>query len=226
MSIEAIKNDVGLAAAALVEPGMVVGLGTGSTASFFVKHLIERCRQGLKIHAIASSQAISAQAAKGGIPLLDPHQVSSLDLTVDGADEIDPQKRMIKGAGGALVREKILASMSREMIVIADESKLVRELGKAKLPVEVIPFGHAATRHHIEKLGLKATLRADREKNPFVTDNGNYIYDIHFDSLRSHPEKDHETLINIPGVVDTGFFFNLAGRIIIGFFDGQIVVRP
>lgn len=226
MSIDAIKNNVGQAAAALVEPGMVVGLGTGSTAAYFVKHLIERCRKGLKVHAIASSQAIAAQAAQGGIPLLDPHQVSSLDLTVDGADEIDTLKQMIKGAGGALVREKILAGMSREMIVIVDESKLVSQLGKAKLPVEVIPFGHLATQCHIQKLGWKATLRTDREKKPFVTDNGNYLYDIHFDHPRSHPEKDHETLISLPGVVDTGFFFHLAGRVIIGFFDGQIVVRP
>jgi ribose 5-phosphate isomerase A len=225
MSIDVIKNNIGASAAALVEPGMVVGLGTGSTAAYFVKHLIERCRQGLKIHAIASSQAISVQAAKGGIPLLDPHAVSSLDLTIDGADEIDALKQMIKGAGGALVREKILASMSREMIVIVDESKLVAQLGKAKLPVEVIPFGHLATLHHIQKLGLKATLRKAADNSPFITDNGNYIYDIYFEAPRSHPEQDHETLIRLPGVVDTGFFFHLAGRVIIGFFDGQIVTR-
>ncbi len=226
MSIDAIKNNVGAAAAALIEPGMVVGLGTGSTAAYFVKHLIERCRGGLKIHAIASSQAISDQAAKGRIPLLDPHQVSELDLTIDGADEVDSLKQLIKGAGGALVREKILASMSKEMIVIVDESKLVSQLGKAKLPVEVIPFGHKATLDHIQKLGLKAMLRMDAAKKPFVTDNGNYIYDIHFEAPLSHPERDHENLIRLPGVVDTGFFFHLAGRIIIGFFDGQIVVRP
>ena len=112
------------------------------------------------------------------------------------------------------------------MIVIVDESKLVAQLGKAKLPVEVIPFGHTATLHHIQKLGFQATLRLDAAKKPFVTDNGNYIYDIHFETLRSHPERDHENLIRLPGVVDTGFFFHLAGRIIIGFFDGQIVVRP
>ena len=226
MSIDVIKSNIGAAAAALVESGMVVGLGTGSTAACFVKHLIERCRHGLKIHAIASSQAISSLAAQGGIPLLDPHQVSSLDLTIDGADEVDSLKQMIKGAGGALVREKILASMSREMVVIVDESKLVAQLGKAKLPVEVIPYGHLATLHHIQKLGLKAVLRKMANNTPLITDNGNYIYDIHFDAPRSHPEQDHEALIRLPGVVDTGFFFHLAGRIIIGFFDGQIVIRP
>jgi ribose 5-phosphate isomerase A len=225
MSREEIKKKVGEKAAELVENGMLVGLGTGSTAYYFIQHLIERCRQGLKIHAVASSLQSTKLAQEGKIPLLDISKMTTLDLTVDGADEIDPQKRMIKGGGGALVREKIMANMSREMIVIVDESKLVDRLGKVKLPVEVIPFAEAATLHHIEKLGFRGEFRKNPDHTPYVTDNGNLIIDIHFDAPRPFPEEDHEVLLHLPGVVDTGFFFHLAGKVIVGFFDGQIVIR-
>lgn len=225
MSRDAIKKAVGYKAAELVEDGMLIGLGTGSTAFFFIEKLIERCQEGLKIHAIASSVQTLNQAKKGKIPLLDIDAVTSLDLTVDGADEIDPQKRMIKGGGGALVREKIVASMSKEMIVIVDESKCVDKLGDCKLPVEVISFASHATLHRIERLGYRGDFRKKADHSLFVTDNGNHIIDIHFHEPRNNPEEDHEALMHIPGVVDTGFFFHLAGRVIIGFFDGQIVIR-
>ena len=226
MSAEAIKKAVGYKAAELVENGMRVGLGTGSTAYYFIERLIQKCKEGLKIHAIASSEKSYSQAKQGGIPMLDIEKVTMLDLTVDGADEIDPQKRMIKGGGGAHVREKIVASMSREMIVIVDESKLVKALGKCKLPVEVLPFAKNAIFDHIEKASYRGEFRKAANGEPFITDNGNLLIDIHFDTLRTHPEQDHETLIHIPGVVDTGFFFNLAGRIIVGFADGQVVMKP
>jgi ribose 5-phosphate isomerase A len=226
MSREAIKKNVGYKAAEFVENGMRVGLGTGTTAFFFIERLIQRCKEGLKIQAIASSEASSTQARQGGIPLLDLNRISTLDLTVDGADEIDPEKRMIKGGGGAHVREKIVASMSREMIVIVDESKLVSALGKTKLPVEILPFASCATIHHIKKAGYEGQVRTLHNGAPFVTDNGNFLFDIHFPHTLSHPEVEHERLSHIPGVVDTGFFFRLAGRVIIGFFDGQIVVKP
>lgn len=225
MTMDAIKKAVGYKAAEFVENGMRIGLGTGSTAHYFIERIIQRCKEGLKVHAVASSNRSLEQARKGHIPLLDIDQVTSLDLTVDGADEIDPQKRMIKGGGGALVREKIVASMSRELIVIIDESKLVAELGKCKLPVEIIPFAMAATVQHIHKAGYHGEFRKSSNGDLYVTDNGNLIYDIHFNHTRQQPEKDHDTLIHIPGVVDTGFFFNLAGRIIVGFSDGQIVVK-
>ena len=225
MSIEEIKKAVGYKAAELMEPNMRIGLGTGSTTRYFIERLSQRCQQGLHIHAVASSKQSEQLAKSGKIPLLDIETLTHLDLTVDGADEIDHQKRMIKGGGGALVREKIIAAMSREMIVIVDESKLVSSLGKCKLPVEIIPFGSTDTSHHIQKCGYKGVLRKKSDGSLYVTDNGNLIYDIHFESLRETPERDHETLLHIPGVVDTGFFFHLAGRVIVGFNDGQVVIK-
>ncbi|MBI2810285.1 MAG: ribose-5-phosphate isomerase RpiA [Candidatus Melainabacteria bacterium] len=226
MSKEAIKKAVGYQAAELIESGMRVGLGTGTTAHYFIERLGERCRAGLKIHAVASSQASRDLAEKGQIPLLEMEKVTSLDLTVDGADEIDPEKRMIKGGGGALVREKILASISHEMVVIVDETKLVPSLGKHKLPVEIVPFASHATAHNIKKAGYSGTFRKNKDGSLFHSDNNNLILDIHFESLREDPEADHEVLIHIPGVVDTGFFFHLAGRVIVGFADGQVVIKP
>ena len=226
MSTEAIKKAVGYKAAEFVHSGMRVGLGTGTTAFFFIERLIQRCKEGLKIQAIASSEKSSEQARKGGIPLLDSSQVSALDLTVDGADQIDPQKRMIKGGGGALVREKILAAMSKELVVIVDDSKLAPALGQCKLPVEVLPFAKNATWHHILKAGYKGDFRKKSDNSLYITDNGNLIIDLLFDTMIENPEEDHMTLIQIPGVVDTGFFINLAGRIVVGFADGQVVVKP
>ncbi len=225
MSRDAIKKAVGEKAAEFVKEGMRVGLGTGSTTAYFIKALSERCRAGLKIQAIASSQESLLLAEQGGIPLCDSSAVTELDLVVDGADEIDPQKRLIKGGGGALVREKIVACMSREMIVIVDESKLTPMLGKAKLPVEIIPFAKEATLNHIRKVGHPAELRRDKKGELFISDNGNLLVDIHLSKPCENPEEIHERLLHIPGVVDTGFFFNLAGRVIIGFADGQVIVR-
>lgn len=224
MSSDAIKKAVGYKAAELVENGMLIGLGTGSTVFFFIERLIQKCKEGLKIHAIASSEKSFQQASLGNIPMLNIEKVTVLDLTIDGADEIDPQKRLIKGGGGAHVREKIVASISREMVVIIDESKLVPALGKHRLPVEILPFAKNAILHHIKKAGYHGEFRKKEDGSLFVTDNGNLLIDIQFDTLRKHPEQDHETLIHIPGVVDTGFFFNLAGRVIIGYTDGQVVV--
>lgn len=132
---------------------------------------------------------------------------------------------MIKGGGGAHVREKILASASNEMIVIVDESKLVPALGKAKLPVEVLFYGSPATRMKIEEMGYNGRWRMGSDGTLFITENGNLIFDIEFPSPPPHPEKDHEQLIHIPGVIDTGFFFNLAGRVVVGYNDGRVEVQ-
>ncbi len=226
MSTDAIKKAVGYKAAELIENEMHIGLGTGSTVFFFIERLIQRCKEGLKIRAIASSEQSFQQAKAGKIPMLDIDTVTALDLAIDGADEIDPQKRMIKGGGGAHVREKIVATMSHEMIVIIDESKLVTALGKHKLPVEVLPFARNAILHHIDKAGYQGEFRKKTDGSLFATDNGNFLIDIHFDTLRKNPEQDHETLLHVPGVVDTGFFFNLAGRVIVGFDDGRVVIKP
>jgi ribose 5-phosphate isomerase A len=226
MTHDLIKKNVGEKAATLIRNDMIVGLGSGTTSAFFLSSLAKRCREEhLSIKAVASSEGIAAQARALGIPLLSIDAVALIDITVDGADEIDGQKRMIKGKGGALVREKILASMSHEMVVIVDESKLVSQLGKGILPVEIIPFGHLGTFHKLEKLGYKGKWRKKQDGTLFITDNNNYILDIAFPTPCNHPEEDHEAIIHLPGVVDTGFFFHLAGRVIIGFFDGQVVIR-
>ncbi len=227
MNIEESKKAAGYLAASFVEKKMIVGLGTGSTAYYFIEKLIERnSLENLEIRAIASSSTSSKQALAGGIQLVDINEINYIDLTVDGADEIDKQKRMIKGGGGALLREKMLASMSKEMIVVVDETKLTNQLGHKKLPVEVIPFGNKITLHKIEKLGLRGELRKDTKtiEQPYVTDNGNYIIDIHFSNQIENPEQLDLLLKEIPGVVETGFFFNLAGRVIIAFKDGQTLV--
>jgi ribose 5-phosphate isomerase A len=219
------KIAAGRKAAEWIESGMIVGLGTGSTAECFIDSLIERCKKGLRIKAVASSRASAERAKKGGIAVEDINSVPRIHVTVDGADEIDLRKRMIKGGGGAHVREKILACASDEMVVVVDESKLVDSVGKCKLPVEVIFYGSPATRLKIETLGYKGKWRINPDGTLFISENGNLIFDIFFDSPPPSPELDHDTLIRVPGVVDTGFFFNLAGRVVVGFEDGNIEVR-
>lgn len=222
-----IKQALGEKAASLVLDGMLVGLGTGSTAAYFIKSLIKRVRAGLKITCVSSSNASSKLAHDGGIEVLDMSEVDSIDLVVDGADEVDPQKRLIKGKGGALLREKILAAASKQMVVIVDESKLVEELGRSGLPVEILPFGARATIAHLDKLGLKGKLRASSNTKDafYITDNGNYIFDVTYPTLFSEPEKTHAAIIQIPGVIETGFFFNLASRLLIGYVNGNIELK-
>ena len=229
MDIETAKKNAGYKAASFVQNEMIVGLGTGSTAKYFIEALIFRKKEeALTIKVVASSAKSLQQALDGGLSPLDMDQVRCIDLTVDGADEIDDQKRMIKGGGGALLREKIVASLSKEMIVIIDESKKVSFLGTKKVPVEIVSFAHMATLHRIQKRTPNAKLRTktDLSTELYITDNQNYIVDIMFPALLEDPEKEHALLKEIPGVVETGFFFHLAGRVIISFFDGQIVVLP
>lgn len=216
---EEIKKKLGAHAATLIQDGMLVGLGSGSTASFFIESLILRCRQGLKIKTVSSSLKSLEMAKKGGIPCMEMDQVTEIDLTVDGADEIDPKWRMIKGGGGAHVREKILASTSKEMLVLVDESKLVKQLGKCGLPLEIIPFGFQATIRKLEKKGFTGNVRKDKTGAIHVTDNGNYLFDIHSPPLFDAPEQANEIIKKIPGVVDTGFFFNMATSVLVGFGD-------
>jgi ribose 5-phosphate isomerase A len=222
-NLQQAKQAAGKAAAQLIQNGMLVGLGTGSTATFFIESLIERCRHDhLKIKAFPTSERSAKHALSGGISLCDENAVTYLDVTVDGADEIDPQKRMIKGGGGALLREKIVANMSREMVVVVDQNKFVTTLGSFPLPLEIAPFAHHATLHQVRKLGYDGNMRLSQEGALWVTENGNYIIDIKFSHPCSSPEKDQALLCTIPGVLETGFFFNLAGRVIIGQFDGTI----
>ncbi len=217
-----LKKAVGHKAASLVEEGMLVGLGTGTTAAFFIEGLIERCRSGLNISAVSSSLRSLEMAKAGGIPVLPMDEVTSIDLTVDGADEVDSSFRLIKGGGGALLREKIIASTSKQMIVIVDESKLVQVLGKFGVPIEIIPFGFSATVAKLNRAGYFGKQRLQEDGTPYLTDNKNYIYDLHTPAEFPNPEQDHDTIINIPGVVETGFFFNLPVRVLVGRSDGSI----
>lgn len=225
-SLDAAKIAAAKAAVAFVQDGMIVGLGTGSTASFFIGSLIQRCSEGLKIQAVATSERSLQQAVAGGIPIANLNDLTAIDLDVDGADEIDAQKRMIKGGGGALLREKIIASMSHEMIAIVDESKVVTHLGAFPLPVEIIPFGYKGTIHKIESLGYAGKLRMqEKTNNLYITDSGNFIFDINFPTLLESPEHEDEKLRSLPGVVETGFFFHLAGKVLIGHMDGTVEQR-
>jgi ribose 5-phosphate isomerase A len=221
----AAKRAAGSAAAKMIQSGMLVGLGTGSTADFFIESLIERCKnEDLDITAFPSSNKSAEMAIAGGIPLCNERLITTLDITVDGADEIDPQKRMIKGGGGALLREKIIASMSKEMIIVVDQTKLVDQLGGFPLPVEVVPFAHHATMWKVQNLGYHGIFRRTANGQLFVTDNGNYIIDITFPGRCASPEKDQAILSSISGIIETGFFLGMAGRVVVGQFDGSVSI--
>lgn len=223
--IAVAKMAAGKAAAELVQEGMLIGLGTGSTAFFFIEALGKRCREGLKISAVATSQQSSRQAQLAGIPIEDPDTITTLDLTIDGADEIDHHKNMIKGGGGALLREKLLAHSSREMVVIIDETKLVDQLGTFPVPVEIARFAYHTTLERLKSKGYYGILRLTRDNAFYITDNGNYIVDIQFNAPITAPIEIHESLKGITGVLETGLFFNVANRVVIGYLDGFVKVR-
>lgn len=219
------KEAAGKHAADLVVDGMCIGLGTGSTTAFFIEALIARCRQGLKVRAAATSLKTRALAEAGGIPLINDEDLTWLDLCVDGADEIDPKKQMIKGGGGALLREKIVASMAQEMIVIVDEDKLVKQLGHFPLPVEIAPFAYQATLAHLLGAGLTPMIRKTADHTPYKTDNGNLIADLHFENGIDDPVLLDRKLKSIAGVIETGLFIHMAGRVIIGHPNGTVTIK-
>lgn len=216
---------INAAAAALdyVKDGMTLGLGTGTTSAHFVRLLGERVRQGLKVRGVPTSEATAELAKQAGVPLIDVGRVGvgAIDLDIDGTDEIDPRFRLIKGGGGALLREKIIAAASAHMIVIADETKAVDVLGEFPLPVEVTPFGLPLTAEHVyaalKKTGCPGSEIVLREKDgvPFVTDGGNHILDAHAKRIPS-PDSLAEALKRIPGVVEHGMFLGLARTAILG----------
>jgi ribose 5-phosphate isomerase A len=222
-----LKRAAGERAAALVTDGMRVGLGTGSTAAHFVAALGERVREGLSIVGVPTSEATRAQAEREGIPLTTLDETPELDLTVDGADELDDELRLVKGGGGAHLREKIVASASRRMIVIADESKRVATLGRFPLPIEVVPFGLRATEIAIAKLLAsldmpgELRLRKAADGTPFVTDGGHFILDAHLGRIEK-PNVLASTLNNIPGVVEHGLFLGLATGAILATGEGLV----
>jgi ribose 5-phosphate isomerase A len=217
------KDAAGKAAANYVQDGMIVGLGTGSTSNYFIAHLIERCKKGLHIRAVATSSHSLQLALKGGIPMLSIDEVETIDLTVDGADQIDPKKQMIKGAGGALLREKIIASISKEVIVVVDDRKVVSKLGGIPLPIEVTPFGYKATERRLSMLGSSGSFRMTSHQTLYITENQNYIFNLNLPESFD-PIDLNQKIKNIPGVIETGFFLNITPsiRVIIGQTDGKI----
>jgi len=216
------KRACGYRAAELIEDGMRVGIGTGSTVFFFIEKLIERVNGGLNITAAFSSIRSKEQAMKGGVPHITDDLFTKLDITIDGADEIDPYHNMIKGGGGALLREKILATSSSKMIIIVDETKEVKALGKAKLPVEICQFAYTATIDKIHDLGFNGEMRLGDNNSFYVTDGGNFIFDLHTKHEITNSQALHNQLITLAGVVETGLFFNLDVKLIVGKKDGTI----
>lgn len=215
------KQTAALAAVQLVESGSVVGLGSGSTSAFAVRFLAERVREGLKIVGIPTSLQTQHLAEQLGIPLttLDEHPL--IDIDIDGADEIDPQLNLIKGGGGAFLREKIVASVSRRFVVIGDSAKQVSRLGKFPLPVEVIPFAQSLIKPQIEALGASVALRQYAYGNPYVTDEGHHILDCTFGEI-ADPTALAQKLCTMPGVVEHGLFIGMAEIAMIG-KDGSVV---
>ena len=221
MSHETAKKAAAKAAIQLIKPNMVVGLGSGSTSEYFISYLIEQVKLGLQITAVSSSEKSERIASTNGILTKSLNEVKEIDITVDGADEIDPKKRMIKGGGGAHVREKILAFASKKMVVIVDETKTVDKLGKRRLPVEILPFGYTHTKAKLEKLSFPSLLRKNKDNSYFITDNGNYILDVDISKSNETSENIHLIICAVPGILDTGFFFKIAKTVIIGYNDGK-----
>lgn len=213
-------------AAGLVEEGMVLGLGTGSTATLFVRALGQRVRGGLHVVGVPTSEATAQLARAEGIALATLEEYPRLDLDVDGADAIDPALNLLKGLGGALLREKIVAASSSRFAVIADESKLVRSLSRMPtVPVEVVPFGWSRTRASLEQLGAAVTRRPqhDAPATPFVTDGSHFILDCRFPALPD-PGATAALIKGVTGVVDHGLFIGMATEAVVGAPDGSVRV--
>jgi ribose 5-phosphate isomerase A len=214
-----LKKIAGEKAVEHIEAGMVVGLGTGSTAYYAIKKIGDEVKEGLEVTCIATSKATEVIAKECGIPLSSLAEHPDIDVTIDGADEVDPNLNLIKGMGGALVREKIIASASRKVVIVADPSKIVNVLGiRSPLPVEVIPFGVNFCQKQLQKFGCKVEIRK-KNNEPFVSDNGNYVVDCFFKKILA-PKKLQREINCIPGVVDNGLFLNMADEVIIGTKNG------
>lgn len=210
-------------AADMVDTGMRVGLGTGSTVYFTLERIAERVKQeGLRIVGVPTSLDTERKATAMGIPLATLEQVDGLDLTIDGADEIDARLDMIKGGGGALLREKVVASISRREVIVVDAAKVVERLGrKFLLPVEVVPFARPVVRRALEQLGGRVVLRLAEPNRVYITDNGNEILDVAFPDGIAKPAELEARLDAIPGIVETGLFCGLAHELVIGHDDGR-----
>lgn len=216
------KEAAARASLRFIKDGQVVGLGTGSTAAHFIRLLGEQVKNGLHIRGIPSSDRSGEQATSMGIPLTTLDECQQIAVTVDGADEVDPQLRLIKGGGGALLREKIVASATRQLVIVADATKRVPVLGKFPLPVEVIKFAQALVVKKIEALGAQVALRRDANGKPYLTDEHNHILDCRFGQI---PDADvlARQLSDMPGVVEHGLFIGMASVVLVA--EGGDVVE-
>ncbi len=225
MANETGKEAAGRAAAKLVHDGDVVGLGTGSTAYFAVVALGERVKAGLKIIGIPTSERTAELASQLGIPLTTLNEHPEIDITIDGADEVDPRLNLIKGGGGAMLREKIIATASKRMVVVADSSKIVPALGKFPLPVGIIPFARAVVERKIAALGATTKLRTQADGKPYITDEGHQILDCSFRRIED-PAALARALNDLPGLVEHGLFIGLARLAVVGRGTSVEEIRP
>ena len=221
---EEIKMRLGKYAADLVPANITIGLGSGSTVFFLIQELAARRRQGLSLKIVPTSAQTKRLAEEAGIGIADLNEVDSLPLTIDGADEIDGQFQLIKGGGGALLREKMVASVSEQLIIIADVSKCVPQLGRFPLPVEVVPAGWKQVQKKITMLGCKEVTLRKESNNPFISGDGHYILDCSFEKIKDAVTL-NTSLHLIPGVVETGLFCNMTRTVIIGYPDGRIETK-
>lgn len=222
MHQDQIKHIVAIKALDFLKNKTKIGLGSGSTVFAFIKVLAEKVNQGLKIEAICASIESENLARSLSIPI--NNDLDMCDIYFDGADEIDHNKNCLKGQGRALLREKLIATMSQEVIIMVDESKKSSLLHKAPLVCEILPFGYKATIRHIHQLGFHGALRFDKNQKPTLTDNGNYLYDISLDQPINDPAFIQEGLKKIPGFIESGLFFNLVNKILIGLKEGEVIV--
>ncbi|MGF3553948.1 MAG: ribose-5-phosphate isomerase RpiA [Thermoplasmatota archaeon] len=224
MEKEELKKLAGEKAVEQVEDNMIIGLGTGSTIKYSIIKLGELVRNGLKIKAVPTSVHTQRLAKEYNIPLTTLEENSVIDLTIDGADEVDSDLNLIKGGGGALTREKIIAFNSKKVIIVIDDSKIVKALGiDFALPVEVLRFGWTSTKRALEEFGCNVELRKVMGDEPFITDNSNYILDCDFDRIEN-PEQLERDINNIPGVVENGLFVGLVDEVIVGGKQGILTL--
>lgn len=224
MDATALKRLAGERAGDLVEDGMALGLGTGSTVYWTIERLGARVRGGLRVRGVPTSRRTEEQARRLGIPLVELDEAGELDLAIDGADEVGPGLALIKGGGGALLREKLVAAAARRFVVVADESKLVERLGRFPLPVEVVPFGWETTARRVAATGCRPALRRAGAE-PYRTDNGNYVLDCAYGAI-AEPARLADELKLLPGVVEHGLFVGMAEAVVLGRADGVEILRP
>jgi len=224
LDLNSLKRATAESAATLVEDGMVVGLGTGSTAAFAVEAIGKRVQAGLRILGIPTSRRTAEQARILGIPLAALTENRRVDLTIDGADEVEMGSLdLIKGRGGALLREKIVASVSERLVIVVDESKIVDRLGRIALPVEVVPFGWEATKRKLRDLGTTPALRRGPGGEPFISDGGHYILDCILNAGLSAASL-KEALDSVVGLVEHGLFLGMASQVFVGATQGLRVL--